>query len=58
MNRRTHNLATLLLTALMACTAGGARADALDGLLEVRSAYMNIDNGVFQLFARMSSLTG
>jgi len=54
MNRRTHNFATLLLVGLMACTAGSARADALDGLLEVRSAYMNIDNGVFQLFARVA----
>jgi hypothetical protein len=54
MNRRTHNLATLLLAAFMACAAGGARADALDGLLEVRSAYMNVDSGVFQLFARVA----
>jgi hypothetical protein len=54
MNRRTHNLATLLLAAFMACAAGGARGDALDGLLEVRSAYMNVDNGVFQLFARIA----
>jgi hypothetical protein len=54
MNRRTHNLATLLLVGLMACTAGSVRADALDGLLEVRSAYMNVDSGVFQLFARVA----
>jgi hypothetical protein len=54
MNRRTHNLATLLLAAFMACAAGGARGDALDGLLEVRSAYMNVDSGVFQLFARVA----
>ena len=54
MYRRTHNLATLLLAAFMACVAGGARADALDGLLEVRSAYMSIDSGVFQLFARVA----
>ena len=53
MNRRTHNFATLLLVGLMACTGGGARADALDGLLEVRSAYMNVESGVFQLFARV-----
>jgi hypothetical protein len=54
MNRRTPNLASLLLAALMACTAGGVRADALDGLLEVRSAYMNLDSGVYQLFARVA----
>ncbi len=54
MNRRTHNLATLALAAFMACAASGARADALDGLLEVRSAYMNIESGVFQLFARVA----
>ena len=30
-----------------------ARADALDGVLEVRSAYVNVDNGVFLLHARI-----
>jgi Domain of unknown function (DUF4390) len=30
-----------------------ALADALDGVLEVRSAYVNIDNGVFLLHARI-----
>jgi len=30
-----------------------AFADALDGVLEVRSAYVNIDNGVFLLHARV-----
>lgn len=29
-----------------------ARADALDGTLEVRSAYVTVDNGVYQLNAR------
>jgi Domain of unknown function (DUF4390) len=33
--------------------AGLARADALDGVLEVRSAYVNIDKGVFLLHARV-----
>src|SRR5262245_42140619 len=32
---------------------GFARADALDGVLEVRSAYVNVDNGVFLLHARI-----
>jgi hypothetical protein len=39
----------LALTAL----AGQVFADALDGVLEVRSAYVNIDNGVFLLHARV-----
>jgi Domain of unknown function (DUF4390) len=30
-----------------------ARADALDGVLEVRSAYVNIDHGVFLLHSRI-----
>jgi hypothetical protein len=30
-----------------------AFADALDGVLEVRSAYVNVDNGVFLLHARV-----
>jgi hypothetical protein len=35
-------------------TGGGrARADALDGVLVVRSAYVNIDHGVFLLHARV-----
>src|SRR5262249_14234840 len=33
--------------------AGLVHADALDGVLEVRSAYVNIDNGVFLLHARV-----
>ena len=32
---------------------GISQAAALDGVLEVRSAYVNIDNGVFQLHARV-----
>ena len=45
----------LLIAALMAFGAAGpARADALDGVLEVRSAYVNVEDGVFQLFARVA----
>lgn len=33
--------------------AGLARADALDGVLAVRSAYVNVDGGVFELHARV-----
>lgn len=54
-SRRTHGLLSLLLAALLAVGAGsGARADVLDGLLEVRSAYVNVEDGVFQLFARVA----
>ena len=53
--RRAHHLLTLLLAALVTvATSAGARADPLDGLLEVRSAYVNVDQGVFQLFARIA----
>jgi hypothetical protein len=33
--------------------AGALRADALDGVLEVHSAYVNVDHGVFLLHARV-----
>jgi uncharacterized protein DUF4390 len=52
--RPAYNLLTLLLAALCVVGMGSvARADALDGELEVRSAYVNIDQGVFQLYARV-----
>jgi hypothetical protein len=52
--RPAYNLLTLLLAALLAAGAAPvARSDALDGVLEVRSAYVNIDQGVFQLYARV-----
>jgi hypothetical protein len=38
---------------VLSAWAAGAYADALDGVLEVRSAYVNIDNGVFLLHARV-----
>ena len=46
------------LALALGCLAVGvcgalAYADALDGVLEVRSAYVNIDNGVFLLHARV-----
>jgi hypothetical protein len=50
-------LSRRLLVALFAATLIGAaaslRADALDGVLEVRSAYVNVDSGVFLLHARV-----
>jgi hypothetical protein len=42
-----------VLFLLLVGWAAGAYADALDGVLEVRSAYVNIDNGVFLLHARV-----
>jgi hypothetical protein len=54
--RPAHNLLTLLpllFGALLAVGAAVARADALDGVLEVRSAYVNIEQNVFQLYARV-----
>jgi Domain of unknown function (DUF4390) len=45
-----------LLTTASAVAAGAlslVRADALDGILEVRSAFVNIDKGVFLLHARV-----
>jgi Domain of unknown function (DUF4390) len=50
-------LSRRILVALIAATAGlwaqSARPDALDGVLEVRSAYVNVDAGVFHLHARI-----
>jgi len=54
--RRTEGwrVAFLLLALFVQLGTGGpAVADALDGTLEVRSAYVNVDGGVFQLNARM-----
>jgi Domain of unknown function (DUF4390) len=42
-----------VLCALLLAFGARAAADALDGLLEVRSAYLNIDKGVFLLHARI-----
>ena len=44
-------LPTLCVMAL--ASWGPAHGDALDGLLEVRSAYVNLDRGVFLLHARI-----
>jgi hypothetical protein len=41
------------LLLMLSAWAAGVYADALDGVLEVRSAYVNIDNGVFLLHARV-----
>ena len=52
--RRAHSFFALVLATLATCTGGSARADALDGILEVRSAYVNVESGVFQLYARVA----
>ena len=53
--RRAHNVTSLLMAALLAIgTARPSRADVLDGVLEVRSAYVKPEQGVFQLFARVT----
>jgi Domain of unknown function (DUF4390) len=43
----------LMAMAAFAVWSAGVRADALDGVLEVRSAYVNVDHGVFLLHARV-----
>ncbi len=52
--RTQHLLTSLLLTLLGLGATNESRADALDGVLEVRSAYVNVENGVFHLFARVA----
>jgi hypothetical protein len=53
LSRRRLLLAALVLALGAAAFPGRTRADALDGVLEVRSAYVNIDHGVFLLHARI-----
>lgn len=48
---RATTIRAALLASLLAAT--GALANALDGVLEVRSAYVNVDHGVFKLHARV-----
>jgi hypothetical protein len=43
----------VLAMAALTVWGAGAHADALDGVLEVRTAYVNIDEGVFHLHARV-----
>jgi hypothetical protein len=53
--RRAYHLTSLLLAALLAIGASAAsRADVLDGVLEVSSAYVKPEQGVFQLFAHVT----
>ena len=52
--RRTHSFLTLLAAVLIGFGTGRVHADVLDGVLEVRSAYVSVEQGVFQLFARIA----
>ena len=54
--RRALGVARLLAAALalwLVLSAPVARADALDGVLEVQSAFVNLADGVYQLHARI-----
>jgi hypothetical protein len=54
-SRRAHRFMSLLFAAVTALGgAMGVRADALDGLLEVSTAYAQPENGVYKLFARIA----
>jgi hypothetical protein len=50
---QTLRLLAAPLTAALFLWAAPAFADALDGVLEVKSAYVNVDHGVFLLHARV-----
>jgi hypothetical protein len=49
----TRRLFVALFSATVFWLAASVHADALDGVLEVRSAYVNVDNGVFLLHSRV-----
>jgi hypothetical protein len=51
--REARWLAWTIRAAILTVWSVFAHADALDGVLEVRSAYVNVDNGVFLLHARI-----
>ena len=54
-SRRAQNLLAMLLAVFaIAVAATAARADTLDGLLEVRSAYVSVEQDTLQLFARVA----
>jgi hypothetical protein len=47
------NLRGVLIALALAVSVPAAHADALDGVLEVRSAYVSVEGGVFLLHARI-----
>jgi len=52
--RRAPALLLLLFAAIGAGPVSPARADALDGVLEVRTAYVSVEQGALLLFARVA----
>jgi hypothetical protein len=56
--RNRFSRGTLLATVCALALVSWAYGDALDGVLEVRSAYVNIDKGVFLLHARVDYPVG
>jgi hypothetical protein len=52
-HRRALRVRVMLAAALLGAWAAAGIADALDGTLEVRSAYVNVDGAVFLLHARV-----
>ena len=52
--RRAPALLLLLFATFGAGSASPVRADALDGVLEVRSAYVSVEQGALLLFARVA----
>ena len=53
-SRRAQNPLTLLFAAFAVMTAPALRGDALDGVLEVRSAYVSVEQSALHLFARVA----
>lgn len=51
--KRRGSAAVWLFAVVAICAGALTRADALDGTLDVRSAYINVDDGVYELFARV-----
>src|ERR1700735_5455722 len=47
------HLRSMLIAVVLGACAAAAYADALDGVLEVRSAYVSVESGVFLLHARI-----
>jgi hypothetical protein len=52
-SRRGQNFLALVFAAIAVMTAPASRTDALDGILEVRSAYVSVEQNTLQLFARV-----
>jgi len=53
-SRRAQDFLAMLFAAFAVVAAPASRADALDGVLEVRSAYVSVEQNTLQLFARVA----